>query len=144
MNSLAIPKRADILVLQDYLSQLPQIDQPLKHYFAPGLYAREITLQKDSITVGKLHKHAHVNTISKGRVIVSTEFGCEELVAPCSFVSQPGTKRAVFAAEETVWTTYHPTHETDLVKIEEEVIAKNYDEYDYLISKIVERLEVDK
>lgn len=144
MNSLAIPKRAHILELQECIAQFPQIDQPLKHYFAPGLYAREITLQKDSITIGKIHKHAHVNTISKGRVIVSTEFGCEELVAPCTFVSKPGTKRAVYAVDETIWTTYHPTIETDLAKIEDEVIAKTYDEYDALTAKIVEMLEVQK
>jgi hypothetical protein len=44
-------------------------------------------------------------------------------------VSEPGTKRAVYAETDVVWTTIHPTEETDLEKIEEEVIAKTFQEY---------------
>jgi hypothetical protein len=100
---------------------------PLKHHFAPGLYAREIFIPAGTVIVGKIHKHAHVNTISKGRVVVATEFGMETLTAPHSFVSLPGTKRAVLAEEDTIWTTYHPTDETDLDKIEDHVIAPTFE-----------------
>ncbi len=58
---------------------------------------------------------------------VVTEFGKEEIVGPVTFVSQPGTKRVVVAQEETIWTTYHPTTETDLEKIEAHVIAPTYE-----------------
>jgi hypothetical protein len=100
---------------------------PVTHHFAPGLYAREILLPAGSVVVGKIHRHAHINTISKGRVSVATEFGLQEYVAPYTFVSKPGTKRAVVAHEDTIWTTYHPTEETDLAKIEEYVIAPSYE-----------------
>lgn len=100
---------------------------PITHHFAPGLYAREIFIPAGVLIVGKIHRHAHVNTISRGRVVVATEFGLNELVAPVTFVSQPGTKRAVLAHEDTIWTTYHPTDETDLAKIEEYVIAPSYE-----------------
>lgn len=103
---------------------------PVKHHFAPGLYAREIFIPAGHVVVGKIHRHAHVNTISKGRVVVATEFGTHELVAPVTFVSQPGTKRAVVAQEDTIWTTYHPTNETDLEKIEEHVIAPSFEAYE--------------
>lgn len=105
-------------------------DCPVTHHFAPGLYAREIFIPAGFVIVGKIHRHAHVNTISKGRVVVATEFGTQELVAPCTFVSQPGTKRAVVAHEDTIWTTYHPTEETDLAKIEEHVIAPSFEAFD--------------
>jgi quercetin dioxygenase-like cupin family protein len=103
---------------------------PVTHHHAPGLYAREIFIPAGVLIVGKIHKHSHVNTISKGRVIVATEFGTQELVAPVTFVSVPGTKRAVVAQEDTIWTTYHPTEETDLAKIEEEVIAPDFLAYE--------------
>jgi hypothetical protein len=103
---------------------------PIKHHFAPGLYAREIFIPAGTLIIGKIHNHAHVNTISKGRVVVVTEFGTEELTAPHSFVSQPGTKRAVVAQEDTIWTTYHPTEETELAKIEAHVIAPSFEEYE--------------
>lgn len=105
-------------------------DCPVKHHFAPGLYAREILIPAGFVIVGKIHRHAHINTISKGRVVVATEFGTQELVAPCTFVSQPGTKRAVVAQEDTIWTTYHPTEETDLAKIEAHVIAPTFEAYE--------------
>lgn len=101
---------------------------PVKHVFAPGCYAREITMPEGLVVFGKLHRHAHVNVISRGRVRVLTEFGCEELVAPCTFVSQPGTQRMVLILEDTVWTTVHITDKTDLAAIEREVIADNYEQ----------------
>ena len=82
------------------------------------------------VVVGKIHRHAHVNTISRGRVVVATEFGTQELVAPCTFVSLPGTKRAVAVQEDTIWTTYHPTNETDLSVIEASVIAPTFEAYE--------------
>jgi hypothetical protein len=103
---------------------------PLTHHFAPGLYAREILIPAGVLIVGKIHRHAHVNTISQGRVVVATEFGVIELAAPHTFVSKPGTKRAVLALEDTIWTTYHPTDETDLERIEDYVIAPTFEAYE--------------
>lgn len=103
---------------------------PVKHHFAPGLYGREIFIPAGVCIVGKIHHHAHINTISKGRAVVATEFGTEELVAPITFVSQPGTKRAVVAQEDTIWTTYHPTNETDLATIEAQVIAPSFEAFE--------------
>lgn len=109
----------------------------LKHYFAPkskkygcSTYAREIFLPKNSFVVGKIHRHQHLNIISKGSVRVFTEFGEKHLVAPCTFISEVGLKRAVYAEEDTIWTTVHLTefeNESELIKIEDEVISPTYD-----------------
>lgn len=119
-------------------------DFPVVHTFAPGLYARQMTIPKDGVIIGKIHRHAHINTISKGRVWVVTEFGKDEIIGPVTFVSQPGTKRVVVAQEDTIWTTYHPTNETDLAKIEESVIAPTYEalEQDVIIMNQPGKLEV--
>ena len=141
----SILARNKIMNLQSCLEVVAEtdpVDCPLVHHFAPGLYAREILLPKDSLVVGKIHKHSHVNNISKGSVIVYTEFGMEEYHAPCQFISKPGTKRAVYALEDTVWTTYHPTNETDLEIIEEQVIAKSFDEYEAFALEQSNKIEV--
>lgn len=101
---------------------------PLTHYFAPNMYGREITLKKFNWVIGKIHKHAHLNFITRGKVIVLTEDGPMIITAPHTFVSTVGTKRFVLALEDTTWTTVHATSETDLAKIEDEVIAKDYGE----------------
>jgi hypothetical protein len=72
-----------------------------------------------------------LNIISKGKVKVFTEFGEKYFVAPCTFISEVGLKRAVYAEEDTIWTTVHLTefeNESDLSKIEEEVISPSYDD----------------
>jgi hypothetical protein len=121
--------RTKVLEMESVMREEPQVECHLEHVFAPGLYARQIQMPAGALVVGKIHKHSHVNTISKGRCLVATEFGYEELVAPHTFVSKPGTKRAVLVLEDTVWTTYHPTEETDLERVESHVIAKTYEEY---------------
>jgi len=141
----SIEARNKIMNLQSCLVEMDEthhIDCPLTHHFAPGLYAREILLPKDSLVVGKIHKHAHVNNISKGSVIVYTEFGKEEYHAPCQFISKPGTKRAVYALEDTIWTTYHTTNEIDLEIIEADVIAKDFEEYEAFALEQSKKLEV--
>jgi hypothetical protein len=122
--------RKAIFDFQAYLATLPScLDEcVVRHIFAPGCYAREMTIPKGVYIIGKIHRHAHVNIISKGSVSVMTEFGPKKMSAPHTFVSEVGTKRVVRADEETVWTTIHVTNETDLEKIEDYVIAKSYDE----------------
>ncbi len=128
VNPSGVTSRQKILALEATMRAMPQMDCPLKHHFAPGSYAREILLPAGSLVVGKIHKHAHINVVSKGHCTVYTEFGEVELRAPATFVSEPGTKRVVLAHAETVWTTVHVTNETDLEQIEDVVIAKSYDE----------------
>jgi hypothetical protein len=48
--------------------------------------------------------------------------------APFTLVAQPGAKRVILAHTDVVWTTIHGTDETDLEKIENEFIAKTYEE----------------
>lgn len=109
----------------------------LRHFFVPRsdeygcyTYGREITMPKGAVIVGKIHRHPHLNFITRGRIAVKTEFGEEVFEAPVTFVSEPGTKRAVLALEETVWTTVHLTargSEKDLEEIEAEVIAPTFE-----------------
>ena len=130
-------KRDSILAFQEALSKLPDSfvgdseSCPLTHKFAPGIYVREIFIPKGTCVVGKIHKHDHPNFLLKGEVLVVTEFGGKErLKAPLSMISKAGTKRVVFALEDTVWITVHATNETELGKIEDHVIAKNYEEFE--------------
>ena len=132
-RALQLGRREAILRLQDAIisegRDVGPASCPVKHHFAPGSYGREMTLPAGLVVVGKIHKHAHINVISKGRVQVFTEQeGVLELAAPCTFVSSPGTKRVVHVLEETVWTTVHVTDKTDLAEIEREVIATDFSE----------------
>lgn len=129
--------RDGILEMQSILSGSPVSDGweekfPLTHRFADNVYAREMFIPKDSVIVGKIHRYGHLNVITKGHVSVLTEFGVEELHGPCTFVSKPGTKRVVYAHEDTIWTTFHGTKHTDVEKVEEDIICKSFEEFDRL------------
>ena len=94
--------------------------------------------------VGKIHRHEHLNFISKGDVTVLTKDGLKRVRGPCTMVSSSGTKRALYTHEDTVWTTIHanPTNETDLLKIEDFTIAKDYNLLENKNNQTM--LEVDK
>lgn len=114
--------------LEQYLLQWPQIEEKLTHNFSDGVYARELFIPKGALIVGKIHKKKNMNIISKGEVTFLSVDGAFRVKAPYTFVASPGVKRIIYAHEDTVWTTIHGTHETDLEKIEEEFIAKDYSE----------------
>lgn len=113
--------REKVEALEREIQRLPQVDCPVRHYFAPGMAAREMTIPAGVVITGAVHRHEHLCTVSKGRIIVSTDEGMKELEAPCTIVSKPGAKRVGYAIEETVWTTYHATDTTDIDKLIEEI-----------------------
>lgn len=125
--------RSDIQLVEDLMTLHPAAqfgdspDCPLTHLFAPGVYGRMIFIPAGQRIVGKIHRHAHLNFLMKGKVLVATETGPELLEGPLMMVSQAGTKRVVWTLEDTWWATVHLTDSTDLEQIEHEVIAPSYE-----------------
>jgi quercetin dioxygenase-like cupin family protein len=109
--------RAKVDRLEREIQKLLQVDCPVRHHFAPGIYAREMTIPAGVVLTGAVHRHEHLCTVAKGRILVSTDEGMKELSAGYTFVSKAGAKRVGYALEETVFTTYHVTNETDLDKL---------------------------
>ena len=101
---------------------------PLNHYFCSGNYAREIFIPAGVCIIGKIHKHEHINVLSKGRCVVVTEEGREILEAPKTWISKPFIKRAVYAYEDVVWTTVHPTDAETVEEAEKSVIVDTFKE----------------
>lgn len=122
--------RDKVFRLEASLKTMPQVDCPVRNFFSKGLYAREITLPAGTVITGAIHKDQHITIISKGRVHVMRPEGAVEFEAPAIFISEPGTKNAVHAIEETVWTTFHPNPDDiqDMeVLVERYTTSKNSD-----------------
>ncbi len=127
MTTPSIKERVD--ELEEKIRKHPNhIEIPVRHYFATGLYAREITIPPDVIAVGKIHKTQHINVLSKGEVTMLTNDGPLRVAAPYTWIVEPGKKAAAYAHEETVWTSFcvNPTDERDLVKLEAALISPKY------------------
>lgn len=122
--------RQKVLSMEAFMLEQPQVEIPVRHHFCNGIYAREITAPAGVIMTGMVHKTEHLNIMSKGEVSVMTEDGIMRFKAPCTFVSRPGTKRIGYVHEEMVWTTIHATTETDLEKIEADLVTRSFDNTD--------------
>jgi len=110
------PMRARVERLESILEQYPQVECPVQHHFAPGVYAREMTIPAGVIATGAVHKTEHLSIVV-GHCLLTTDDGVKEICGHHTFVSKPGAKRALTAIADTVMTTIHPTEETDLEKL---------------------------
>jgi len=123
MNTEVSKGLAGILNLEKTMLSMEQLQLDVNHHFSKGVYAREMLIPKGTILTGKKHKHNHLNVVLYGDIEVATADGSKRITGSCIFESIAGTKRAGFAHEDTLWITIHPTEETDLEKVEDEVIA---------------------
>lgn len=120
-----------ILDLEEKMKKMPGADTSggdLEHFFSEGLYARQLTIPADTCVVAKIHLKGQINFLMKGSLKVATEEGVQTLTAPQVIVSPPGVKRAVHTITEVVWVTVSATEHTCLEKIEDEIIAKDFND----------------
>lgn len=127
--------------VQQQLSESPdQIDVPVQHHFAPGVYMRQMDAAAGTLVVSKMHRTEHMNILLKGSLTVATEDGIQLMTAPCVLKSMPGTKRIGYFHEDSSWITIHPTSDTDLEKIEQQMIVPD-DEIDQFLASLPNRLK---
>ena len=124
--------REKIMLLQEAAMALPdenkvEIDSLTTHYFADGIYLRQLFIPAGVMVVGKIHRTDHLTIICSGTVRVTTDNGVEEITGPAVFRTGIGAKKAAFAITDCVIMNPHPTHETDLKKIEEQFIAPSFE-----------------
>lgn len=96
---------------------------PVTHRFTPGLYVREIFMPKGTVLTSRTHKTEHPFVISKGKLRCFDERGgWQQLEAPHTGITKPGTRRLLFIESDTIWTTFHPTNTTDLLELDAELL----------------------
>lgn len=110
--------------VEQYIAEtLEPVEMPLKHIFTDGLYTRHIFMPKGTVLTSKIHKKQHPFVILSGKIAVYTEDQGEIVYnAPHFGVTEPGTRRVLYAIEDTIWVTFHVSQNTDLAALEEELI----------------------
>lgn len=126
--------RAKIVELEALMKAMPkevQIEIPTTHYFAPGIYMRQVFIPKGATVTGKIHKTEHLNILSQGKLAVLTEDGMKTLTASTVVKSMPGIKRVGHALEDSVWITVHanPSEEQDTDKLEAALVVETFEEF---------------
>lgn len=103
-----------------------EADFKTDHYFAPGVYIRSLFRRKGVKVVGHAHKHAHLSIVLTGclRVFANGQHRDIRGGSP-PFLTPAGTRKATMALRNTTLLTVHATNETDLQKLEDELIEKS-------------------
>ena len=118
------PTREKIQKLQEAMLPMQSEQPEPRHFFAPGMYLRELVVPAGMLMVGKIHKHEHFLLVLKGRAEVISEFGRMVVEAGHISISPAGVKRVVLALEDTQFVTVHVNKDDsqDLAVIEAEHI----------------------
>lgn len=116
------PLREKVLNLEAHAREMPQIEPPTNHYFADGMYCRELIHPAGVLIVGKVHRKEHFFIVTKGCVDVVMDDWVRTLTEGAVLVSSPGTKRALFSLDGATYMTVHKTDKTDLDEIEAELV----------------------
>lgn len=105
---------------------------PIRHFFMDGVYVREMTMYKDTMVVGAIHKHLHMCFLLTGKITVVDKEGTVDHIAPCTIVSTPGIKRVLYAHEDSIWYNTHknPSNTEDVDELEKDIVAISYKEYE--------------
>jgi hypothetical protein len=114
------------------LSEIEQVDIPLQHHFAGGIYVREILIPANTIVLGKRHRLASCNFLVSGELSLYMGEGIpsKRVRGPMIFESAPGTRKLVYSHSDVVFMNFHPTEEVDLEIIEREFIIPDHEYID--------------
>lgn len=115
-------------VTQRLLSMPGATDESdVKHTLLDGIYMRELFIPKGFFLVGKVHRQACINVVSKGDVSVLTETGSARVKAGYSVVSPAGIQKVGYAHEDSIFVNIFRTDETDPKKIEQAIAYESYE-----------------
>jgi hypothetical protein len=102
------------------------IEDQTSHNFCDGVYCRKFVLPKDAVVVSKIHAKENWFLLFSGEVSIASHDGTvKRIKAPWLSVTEPGTKRVVYAHEEAVMYTFHgnPDNEQNVDKLEKRYIV---------------------
>ena len=108
---------------------------PIRHFFMDGVYVREMTMYKNTVVIGAIHKHLHMCFLLTGRITVMNEEETVDHIAPCFIISTPGIKRVLYAHEDSIWYNTHknPSNTDKVGQLENEIVVLTYKEYEEYI-----------
>ena len=121
----------DISKLTKGMLDMLQAECPVQHRFAPGVYIREMLIPAGTLIVGHVHKTKHFNIMLCGRIRVFIDGRVEELAGPQTILSSAGVQKVGYALEDTIWQTIHPSTETDIEKLEAQLVEPSQEKIEH-------------
>jgi hypothetical protein len=109
--------------IREGVAALPQVPFEPSHFFADGLYARQVVIPAGVMLVGKIHLTGHINVLLEGEIDVMTHLGVDRYKAPAVIISQAGEQKIGHAITPCTWITIHATTETDIATLEAQLVT---------------------
>lgn len=135
-------RRNKLNELESLMNNHEQLDIPVKHRFSGGIYAREITIPKGTLLVGRIHKFDHFDIMLSGEILVSTDTGEHKQLSGLNIMEgKAGKKRAGYALEDTQWITFHNVEERDPEEMYEYITCGSFEELDKFNKDLSEALQ---
>ncbi len=99
----------------------------VRHFFAPGLYGRELFIPAGTCAIGKVHLRDHL-CIVLGDVSMYSAEGLQHIEGYHTFETKAGTQRTAYAHTDSWVTTIHanPGDERDIAKIEARNVSDDF------------------
>lgn len=107
--------------------RMPQAACPVRHYFAPGLYIRELRMAKGTVAMGHAQRAPQMNVLLAGAVrVLNDQAQPVELRAPLTFVGPAGRKLGV-VLEDVIWLNVYPNPDDcqDVATLEQRHLDKS-------------------
>ena len=88
-------------------------------------------MKQGQIVVGAIHNHLHAWFLMKGRVLINNNGEKIEHIAHCYTLSQPGSKRFIYALEDSIFVNVHknPSNTKDIEKLEKEIVSFDIEKF---------------
>tara|TARA_R110002110_G_scaffold61393_2_gene172396 strand:- start:41 stop:487 length:447 start_codon:yes stop_codon:yes gene_type:complete len=108
---------------------IPEI--PIESSFADQIYVRKMTMKADQLIVGAIHNHQHVWFLLTGHVSINNNGEIIDYIAPCYTISEPGSKRAIYAHEDSIFVNIHknPLNIKDIKELQKEIVSLTVEEF---------------
>ena len=112
--------------VERHMLSFPQVECPVRNFFSPGVYLREMTMPAGTFAIGQHHNFAHINIMVKGVIKKFNDDGTSTIMtAPQTFVGSPG-KKAWYVIEEVVWQNVYATNGVqDIEQLESYLLTKS-------------------
>ena len=93
-------------------------------------------MKAGSAVVGAIHNHLHVWFLLTGHLAVASDDDVEEFISPCYVLAKPGSKRVIYAMEDSIFVNIHknPNNIKDIDKLEKEIVSFTFEEYEEYIN----------
>lgn len=112
MSTLATPTAPplDLVRVEQLMRESTRPQPPIEtlHYFAPGVYVREMRAPAGSVVLGCQHLTECINVVLSGKARVYTNGEVTTLSAGSVFTSKAGSQKLAYIEEDFRFLNIHP------------------------------------